>query len=134
MADGMIGGLERPHDLLAETVNDPRAPQRHELHIARLARFEPHRCAGGNIEPHAACRFAIKAQAGIGLVEMKMRADLNGSIAGIGDFQGNLCRACIEFNIAGFWDDFAGNHGLTEWVRARSPTWCRRGKWLRPGY
>src|SRR4029077_13229336 len=74
-----------PHHLATETVDGTLARERHEPYLARLPRLEPHRRAGGDIEPHAARLFAVKFQRRIGLEEMIVRADLDRTIAGIGD-------------------------------------------------
>jgi hypothetical protein len=51
------------------------------MHVSRLPRFEPHRGAGRDVEPHAAGFFPVELQRRIGLEEMIVRADLNRAIA-----------------------------------------------------
>src|SRR5476649_2672885 len=72
-----------PHHLAAETIDDTLAGERHQLHIAGLAGLEPHRGAGGDVEPHAAGFLAVEFQRRIGLEEMIVRADLDRAVAGV---------------------------------------------------
>src|SRR6516162_10109113 len=99
-----------PHHLAAETVDGALARERHELNLARLSGLEPHRRAGGDIEPHAARFFAVEFQRRIGLEEMIVRADLDRTIAGIGDRQRHGLAARIELDLAVLDKAFAGDH------------------------
>ena len=51
-----------------------------------VAGFEAHRGSGGNVQPHAKGARAFESQAAVHLEEMKMRTDLNGPVADVGDF------------------------------------------------
>jgi hypothetical protein len=42
-----------------------------------------------------------------------MRADLDRAVPGIGDFEKELRRTDIEFDVAGLGDDFAWDHDAT---------------------
>src|SRR5258705_8698639 len=88
------------HHVAAEAIDDPLAGERHQLHVARLSRLETHRGAGGNIEPHAARFLALEFQRRIGLEEMIMRADLDRTVARIGDGERHRLAAGIEFDLA----------------------------------
>src|SRR5258708_15235141 len=68
---------ELSHHVLAKPVDGALAGERNERDLARLSRFEAHRGAGCDIEPHAARLLAIEFQCRIGLEEMVVRADLN---------------------------------------------------------
>jgi hypothetical protein len=63
-----------------------------EPHFAGLPRLEAGRRPGRDVQPEAARLFAIEGECGVGLVEMIMLADLDWSIAGIGNRQDD-CRS-----------------------------------------
>src|ERR1700730_14778944 len=88
------------HHVAAKAVDDALAGERHQLHVARLPRLEPHRGAGGDIEPHAARLFAVELQRRIGLEEMVVRADLDRTVAGIGNGQCYRLAAGSKFDLA----------------------------------
>src|ERR1700690_2548152 len=100
-----------PHYFAAEAVDGAFSRERHELHVAGLSRLEPHGGAGGDVEPHAARFFAVEFQRGVGLEEMVVGADLDRSIAGIGDRQGHRLAAGIELDLAVLDEEFTGDHG-----------------------
>src|SRR5712671_328024 len=99
-----------PHHVATKTIDDTLARERHELHVAGLAGLEPHRRAGGDIEPHAAGFLAVEFQRRVGFEEMVMRADLDRAIAGIGDRQRHRLAAGIEFDLTVLDEEFAGDH------------------------
>src|SRR5262245_47753433 len=101
---------EPSHHLLAKAVDRALAGERNERDLARLSRFEAHRGAGGNIEPHAACLLAIEFQCRIGLEEMIVGADMNGPVARIGDRQRHRLAAGIELDLAFLDEHFTGDH------------------------
>lgn len=118
--DATVQPLERAHDLLTETKDHAVAAKRDQADFARLAGLEAHGGPSGDIEAHATGLFAVKAQAGIGLVEVIVRADLDGTVASIGDFEDNLGGIGIEKDFAGLGDDFAWDHGCLTRLGARS--------------
>ena len=63
--------------------------QRDGLGVARL---EPHRGAGRNVQPLAVGLGAVEFQLAVGFDEMIMAADLDGPVAEIGDFERNRRR------------------------------------------
>lgn len=60
------------------------APDVHKRDAAALAGLEPHRGPGGDGEPPAVRALAVEAQRGVGLDEVKVRADLHRPIARVG--------------------------------------------------
>src|SRR3954468_19459263 len=98
------------HDLTAKAVDDALAGERHDLDIARLSRLEPHGGAGRDIEPHAASLLAVELQRRIGLEEMIVRADLDRTVACVGNRQRRRLAAGIELNLAVLDEEFTGNH------------------------
>src|ERR1041385_1998723 len=66
MSAAAVMESQLPHHVAAEAVDGLLAGERHELHLAGLAGLEPHRCAGGDIEPHAAGFLSIEFQRRVG--------------------------------------------------------------------
>src|ERR1700738_3998062 len=99
-----------PHHAAAKSVDDALAGERHELHVAGLPRFDPHRGARRDVEPHAAGFFSVELQRRVGLEEMIVRADLDRTIAGVGDGERHRLAAGIEFDLAVLDEHFAGDH------------------------
>src|SRR3974390_895351 len=110
-----------PHHLAAEAVDRALARERHELHLASLPGLEPHRRAGGDIEPHAARFFAVEFQRRIGLEEMVVRADLDRTIAGIGHRQRHGLAARIEVDLSVLDEAFAGDHSASSVLLSAPP-------------
>ena len=83
--------LQSAHHLLIEPENIARPANRDQLHLAPLPWFKPHRCPRCDVQPHAACCFAIELQRGIGFGKVIVGADLNGMVAavGTGSFDGH---------------------------------------------
>src|SRR5439155_23504794 len=98
------------HHLAAKTVDDALAGERYQLHVAGLSRLEPHRGAGRDIEPHAARLLAVEFKGRIGLEEVVMRADLDRSVAGVGDRERHRLAAGIEFDLAVLDEEFTWDH------------------------
>src|SRR5579859_3419949 len=88
------------HHVAAEAVDGSLSRERDQMNLAGLARLEPHRGAGGDIEPHAACFLAVEFQRRIGFEEMIVRADLDRAIAGVSDRERCRFAAGIEFDLA----------------------------------
>src|SRR5439155_20968414 len=126
--------LRRTHHLAVEAVHDALAGEGHQLHRARLPGLETHRRAGRNVEPKAARRIAIEREGAVGLEEMKMRADLDRAVAGVGNGERNRGSVHVQLDLAGAGDESAWNHpALNGWDRARSRVSYRREMSLRPG-
>src|SRR5216683_2099581 len=102
---------ERASDLVVEAVHDSRAAVSDEAHLARLARLEAHRGAGGDVEAEAPRLVALEAERRVGLEEMVMRAHLDRPVASIGDLKLDGRTARVQFDLARLGDDFAGDHG-----------------------
>ena len=103
--------VEVPIHQAAKSVHDTIARKGYQSHLARLTGLEPHRRAGGNVEPHAARLGAIEAQRRVGLEEMIMRADLDRSIARVVDAESRGGTAGIEFDLATAKEILARLHG-----------------------
>src|ERR1700733_3162928 len=102
----MAAPLELSHNILAETVDRTLSGQRDEGNLARLPRLEADRRARGAIEPHATRSLAVEFQRRIGIKEMIMRADLDRTIARIGNGQCEGLAALVELDFARFDDHF----------------------------
>ena len=75
--------LERSVDLGIQPKDFSGACERYEFYALLIAGFETHGCAGGDVQTKTARRGAIKPQGLVHFEEMKVRADLNGTIAGV---------------------------------------------------
>src|SRR6056297_419072 len=89
---------EIAHYLLPEPVDLAIADHRYQRYFAGLARFEAHGRTGRDVEAHAARLLALEGEAGIGLVEMVMRADLDRAIALVGDRERHHLAPGIELD------------------------------------
>ena len=83
---------------------------RHQRDLARLARFEAHGGAGGDVQPLAARRGAVERQRRVGFGEMVVAADLDRPVAGVGDGQRGARQAGVELDVAVSGEDFTGDH------------------------
>ena len=66
--------------------------------------------ASGDIEAHATSIFAIELQRRVGLEEVVMRADLDRTVAGIGDGDLHRLAASIELDLAALDEELARDH------------------------
>lgn len=109
----LIVCLQRAHNVSAETVHRAGSGQRHQLHLALLARFEAHCGAGGDIQAIAGRLLAIELQRRVDLGEVVMRADLNRPVAVI--FNDNAAGGAADVNryLAGFYLIFSRDHRAT---------------------
>src|SRR6266480_1386510 len=98
------------HHVAAKTVDDAFPGERDELHVAGLAGLEADGGAGGDVEAHAAGFPALEFQRRVGFEEMVVRADLDRTVAGIGDRERHGLAAGIEFDFAVLDEEFAGDH------------------------
>jgi hypothetical protein len=72
-----------PHNFGVKPVNDPIAPDLHEFHRSFLTRLKSNRSAGCYIQTITPGRFPIELEGFVHFIEMKMRTNLDRSIAGI---------------------------------------------------
>src|SRR3954451_22665424 len=108
---------------------DAGAAELDEFHFFLLAGFEADGSACGDVEPHAARRFAIEFERVVHFEEMVMTADLYGAVAGMphdhaGHFSAGVRNNGIRLQEPLTWFHF---DRLTESGRVRSRAWCRRG-------
>src|SRR5439155_19554054 len=79
--------IQRAVDAAAEADDAAGAGVGDEPHLTGLARLEPGRGPGRDIEAAAAHLVAVEPQRSVRLVKMIVRTDLDRSVAGIGDGQ-----------------------------------------------
>jgi hypothetical protein len=77
--------LQRSHHQTIEAIDVTFAGQHHQLHAARLPRFEAHRRSRRDVEPETARRRAVENQRGIGFGKVIVRTDLDRPVAGVGN-------------------------------------------------
>lgn len=103
-------GIEVPCDLAAQPGNHACPRQRHQGHLSIDARLEAHRSSRRHVQPETTRRRPIKLQRRIRLRKVKVRADLNRSIARIHDGQHKNFAPSIQLQRTITNDDLAGNH------------------------
>src|SRR3546814_16598676 len=105
--------LKRARDLTVEATDTARTAVGHGRHVARLPRLETHGRAGGNVEPKPARLRAIEVERAVRFGAVIVRADLNRSVAPIGDRPGERRAAGIELNLARLREDLSRNQSNT---------------------
>ena len=73
-----------------------RSGERDESDLAGLAGLEAHGGAGGDVEAQAAGLLAVEFEGAVGLGEMVVRADLDRSVAGVGDESVTVLRPALS--------------------------------------
>src|SRR5262249_36516189 len=101
-------------NLTAKALCDASASVGDEADLSALTRFETNRRARRNIEALTAGRLAFEGERGIDLVEMVVRADLDGPVAAVGDNEGDRRTAGIDLDLVGCWHDLSGYHGAAQ--------------------
>src|SRR3954468_2922161 len=76
------------------------------------ARLEPHRGAGGHVEPLPARRLTVDLQRVVGLGEVVVRADLHGPVAGVDHRQRRTRASGVQLHRALARHDLPGDHGI----------------------
>src|SRR5436309_1568691 len=71
---------------------------RRQLHLARVARLEPHGRARRNVQPHPVRGLAIECEAAVHLEEMAVRSDLNRPIAAVAYFDAPRLASGIQLD------------------------------------
>jgi hypothetical protein len=104
--------FQRAIDFSIESVNFAGAGEGDEFDAFGVAGFKTHGGAGGNVEAEAARGGAVKGQGLVDFEKMEVRADLDGPVAGIGDFEllGRQAGVGVEPLGVGCGDDLARNH------------------------
>src|SRR3954463_7450138 len=105
--------LEFPRDLSLEAEHAALAGVGHQVDLPRLAGLETHRGAGWDVEPHATRRLTLEAQRVVGLEEVVVRANLDRPVARGRDLDRHALRPRVELDLAGFYEQLAGNHRCT---------------------
>ena len=93
-----------------------RTANRHDLDLAGVSGLEPHRGAGGNVQPHAVRRRAVERQPPVHFEEVKVRSDLNRPIAAVAHDEPSRRAAGVELDWLGSQQVFAGNHRIGWWT------------------
>ena len=108
---GYGAGVELAVDFGVEAEDFAEAGEGDELDFFRVAGLEADGGAGGDVEAEAAGRGAVEAEGLVGLEEMIVRADLDRTVAGVGDGEGERREVDVRRERLAFrGDDFAGDH------------------------
>ena len=92
------------------------AAEGHELDRPALARLEADGGAGGNVQTEAVGRGAVELERGVGLEEMVVRADLNRSVAGVGDRHADRRAADVQRDLAIGGKNLSRPHWIGSWT------------------
>src|ERR1700746_454289 len=95
------------HDGLVEAINQARAGVGYQPDIAGLPRLEVHGSSRRNIQAKAHSSPPVESESGVGLGEMIMTADLDRSVACVGDLERHSRSVLVEDNLAGSWKNLA---------------------------
>jgi hypothetical protein len=98
------------HDSLVEAINQARAPVGDQPHFTGLARLEAHSRSCRNVQAIPESGLSIKGESRVNFSEMIMTADLDWSVACIGDFHRDGNSVLVEDNFAGGWKNLARYH------------------------
>src|SRR5580704_16568781 len=101
---------QRAHDLLVETINQARSPIGDERHFTGLTRLELDSRSSRNVEATAKSCPPIERESHVRLGKMIMAADLDRSVACVGDSERHGRSALVQDNLADGWKNFARNH------------------------
>ena len=113
-----VGFLIIGFQLLLRSYSDGRA-EGDEVDIEVDTRFEANGGSSGNIESVTVSGAAVEDEGIVYFSKMKVRADLDGAVAGVLHAQA-LCRSTsVKFDGVVGADDFAGDHGIG-WCRVTS--------------
>jgi hypothetical protein len=104
--------VQATFDETIQSRNRPLTANRHQLDLASIARLEPNSGSSGDVQPHPVCRRAVEHEIAVHLEEMKVRADLNGTIAVTTDLDSSRRSTRVQLNGFGRQQVFAWMHVL----------------------
>src|SRR5262245_49515613 len=116
MRGDRCGSREAPHDLPLKAEHPSLARVAHERDVALLTGLEADGRARRDVEAEAARLVAVEDQRVVGLEEVVVRADLDRSIAAVGDPHGHPLAPLVERDLAVEDQHFAWDH----WTPPRS--------------
>src|SRR5262249_10037528 len=99
-----------PHDRLVEAINHARPDIRDQTDVAGLSRLEAHGRARRNVQAVAKRSPSIEGERRVGLGEMIMTADLDRSVARVGNAKRYRCPILVQDDLAGCWKNLARYH------------------------
>ena len=105
-----VGVVEAAHDQAVEPVDHAPAAVGDQLDVLDVAGLEPDRRAAGQVQPHAVGLLAVEDQRRIGLEEVVMGADLDGTVAGVVDAERHDGAAGVQLDVRPVEEVFARNH------------------------
>src|SRR5699024_3236949 len=97
----------------AESQGPAPAADIYELHVLVGPGFEAHGTAGDDVQALAPGGATVEVERRIGLGEVEVGADLDGTVGAVGDPQPDRLRAAVDhYGIAG-QQDLPGDHRVT---------------------
>ena len=106
----MAGRGQRAHDSLIKAIDQARASIGDQPNIPRLAWLEPDSSSCRDIQTKTEGGVSIKNERGVSLRKMIVAANLDWSVAGICNFEGNCCAVVIKDDLTCRRKNLAGDH------------------------
>jgi hypothetical protein len=104
--------LQLSLNFCVKAFDDAIARIRDQRYLACLPGLKTDRRSSRNVEPLAAGRVTVEIQRGVGLKKMIVRADLDRTVAGVGNAHGGRLAAFVENDVSVGDDDFSWDHGF----------------------
>ena len=101
---------QRPHDDLVEAINQAGAAIGYQPDLSGLTRLETHSSSRRNVQTIPKSSLSIEGKSRVGLGEMIMTADLDRSVACVGDFEMHGRSVLVKDNLASCWQNLARYH------------------------
>ena len=110
----MVTGLKGAIDLAIQSVDLPGSSKGHQLNLLLVPGLKADRRACGNVKAEPPGRSTVKGKCIIGLMEMKMAANLHRPVPGIRDHHGDYLQTGVCQNWRGICRnyDFSGFHWI----------------------
>src|SRR5262245_60510588 len=98
------------HDHPVKPINQARPPVGDQPNFTGLARLEAHSRSRRNVQAIPKSSLSIKVESRVGLSEMIMTADLDRSVAYVGDPKRDGRSILVQDNLARCWNNLAWYH------------------------
>ena len=109
----MVLGAPRQcaHDRLVEAVNQATAGERDQPNFTGQTGLETHSRSSRNVQAMSKSSLPVEGESRVAFSKMIVAADLDRSVACIGNRKRNICPILVQNDLAGSWKNLAGYHG-----------------------
>src|SRR5262249_15433796 len=98
------------HDRLAEAVDQTNADVGDEPNFTGQARLETHSRSSRNVQTISESGFPIEGESRVGFSKMIVAADLDRSVACVGNREHDISPILVQDDLARCWENLAGCH------------------------